>query len=281
MIPVFLDTLRRMRGQMIGWGIGLALFTAMVIPFHTTMEQQAKQIEAMMRSMPPALLTAFDVSADSYATPLGFLNSKLFSSLPLVFGIFAVLAGSALLAQDEEKGRLDLLMAHPVSRTTMFWGRVAAALVTLLGIALIGWLAAVVTGQGSKFPATALDFLWPYLSLALTLAPVMMLGLLLSMILPSRKMAGGVAGLALVASYFLSAFSKVDDRLLPFARLLPLHYYQSGHAMTDGLNPTYTLGLLVATVLLGLAAWWLFQRRDLRVAGEGGWQGLRPRTATR
>ena len=32
------------------------------------------------------------------------------------------------------------------------------------------------------------------------------------------------------------------------------------------------LGLLVASALLALFAWWRFERRDIRVVGEGSWQ---------
>jgi hypothetical protein len=31
------------------------------------------------------------------------------------------------------------------------------------------------------------------------------------------------------------------------------------------------LGLLLASLLLALLAWWRFQRREIRVGGEGGW----------
>ena len=46
-----------------------------------------------------------------------------FSMLPVIIGIFAVIAGSGLIVSDEEHGRLDLIIAHPVGRTPFFWGR--------------------------------------------------------------------------------------------------------------------------------------------------------------
>jgi len=38
------------------------------------------------------------------------------------------------------------------------------------------------------------------------------------------------------------------------------------------LNSQWFLGLLGVAALFTLVAWWRFQRRDIRVAGEGGWQ---------
>ncbi len=49
-----------------------------------------------------------------------------FSLLPVIVGIFALIAGSGLIASDEESGRLDLILAHPPSRTALFWGRLLA-----------------------------------------------------------------------------------------------------------------------------------------------------------
>jgi ABC-2 type transport system permease protein len=38
------------------------------------------------------------------------------------------------------------------------------------------------------------------------------------------------------------------------------------------LNVEWLLGLLGVAALFTLLAWWRFERRDIRVGGEGGWQ---------
>ena len=40
----------------------------------------------------------------------------------------------------------------------------------------------------------------------------------------------------------------------------------------NGLNLTWFLGLLAVSAMLAWVAWWRFQQRDIRVAGEGGWR---------
>ena len=45
----------------------------------------------------------------------------------------------ALLAGDEEKGILDFLMAQPISRAQMFWGRLLAFFICLAVIIGFGW----------------------------------------------------------------------------------------------------------------------------------------------
>ena len=63
----------------------------------------------------PAELMAFFPSISEFATPIGYLDTYLFSYMPLIIGIFSIGVGAGLLVSDEEKGILDLVLAHPVS----------------------------------------------------------------------------------------------------------------------------------------------------------------------
>lgn len=45
-----------------------------------------------------------------------------FNYMTVIIGIFAVGAAAGLLAGDEERGTLDLILAHPVSRSSFSGG---------------------------------------------------------------------------------------------------------------------------------------------------------------
>jgi ABC-2 type transport system permease protein len=78
-------------------------------------------------------------------------------------------------------------------------------------------------------------------------------------------------GLLLVASFFVTSLARIDESLEGVARLSPLNYYQSGQAIL-GLNGEWIVGLLVASAVFVLLAGWRFERRDIRVGGEGSWR---------
>jgi len=80
-----------------------------------------------------------------------------------------------------------------------------------------------------------------------------------------------VAGGVTVASYFLSSMATLNESLAAVARFLPYHYYQGGEAL-GGLDWIPLLGVLAASGALLVLAWWRFERRDIRVAGEGSWR---------
>jgi ABC-2 type transport system permease protein len=262
-------TLNRFRGQVLGWGLTLAALGLFLIPFYDVFMKQKEQMQQLLNSYPKEIMAFFGDMANFFQ-PAGYLD-VYFSYLPIIVGIFAVLAGSGLLAGDEESGRLDLVLAYPVSRSGLFLGRLAAFVLASVGIMVCGWLGFVVLLGSTSLGITWGQMALPFFSLLAQVLIYGALALLLSMLLPSRRLAATTAGGVMVASYFLSGLSRLNSDLKVVAQLLPHDYYQGGRAV-DGLNLTWFFAVLAVSAALALLAWWLFLRRDIRVSGEGSWR---------
>ncbi|MGD8626570.1 MAG: ABC transporter permease subunit [Anaerolineae bacterium] len=261
--------LRRLRGQIIGWSIGLALYGLMMVSLYDSIVD-IEGFEQLIASYPPEIMAFFgDMMA--ITTPKGYLDIYYFSYMTIIVGIFAVAAAAGLIAGDEERGTLDLILAHPISRTALFWGRLLAYAVALILVLGVGWLSWVIPAGGTTMDLTWLEFLRPFLPLLGELLLFGCLALLLSMILPSARAAGMVSGGLLVANYLLTGLANINDDLQAIVDYTPLHYYQGGAAISE-LNLGWLAGLLAAAAILALLAWWRFQQRDIRVGGEGGWR---------
>jgi ABC-2 type transport system permease protein len=271
MLTTFRYTIRWMRGQILAWGLGIAILGLILVSFYDIFLTQQGDLLEMVKNYPPEILAFFGGDATYIATPEGYLTMYGFSMLPVIIGIFAVLAGSGLLAKDEEGGQLDLIVCHPVSRTGLFVGRLAAFAGATVAISLLGWLGFAVLLGTSSLEVSWGQMALPFVALLAQALIYGTLALLLSMITPSRRMAAAGAGLVLVTSYFLSSLAGVAPRLASISRLLPYDYYQGGEAI-NGLDLAAFLGLMAASAVLSLLAWWRFERRDIRVAGEGGWR---------
>jgi len=266
---LFRHSVNRFRGQILGWGTTLGILSAYLLSFYDTLVAQRAQLEQLLASYPPELM-AFFGDIGSMFTPQGYLTLEFFSYMPLILGVFAILAGSGLLAGDEESGVLDLLLAHPVRRSTMFLARLLSLLGAKTAILGLTWLGFVI---GLNW--TALELSWgelalPFVSLAAVLLVFAAFSILMSLLLPSRRMAAMAGGIAVVGSFFLTSLSRVDENLEAAARFSPLNYYQSGDAIL-GLNWEWLAGLGGVSLLMLLLAWWRFERRDIRVGGEGSW----------
>jgi ABC-2 type transport system permease protein len=267
----FWHELMNNRGKVLGWGLTLALLAGYLVSFYTTIADQQAELQKLIESYPPALMAFFGGTFDLF-TPAGFLHIEFFSYMPIVLGIFALLAGSGLFAGDEEKGTLNLILSYPISRTRLFWGRLLAMVgVTLiiLGVIWVGFGIGV-----SMTPEIGFgwgDLLLPMLSMLSVLLLFETLSVALSMVLPSRGLAAMVSGVLLVASFFITSLAQIDPDLEVLADISPLTYYQGSRAL-EGFNGTWFAALMIASLVFALLAWWRMERKDIRVAGEGGWR---------
>ncbi|MEK7276754.1 MAG: ABC transporter permease subunit [Chloroflexota bacterium] len=223
-----------------------------------------------MASYPPELMAFFGDTTVMF-TPEGYLGFEYFSLMPVILGIYVILAGSGLLVGDEESGTLDLVLAHPLSRTELFLGKLLGFITATVSILALAWLGLVIGRNFSIIELTAGQLALPFFSLSAVLFLFGALALMLSMLLPSRRFTASFAGLLLVACYFVTSLARVDERLTDLARFSPLNYYQSNDAMSN-MNYAWVAGLAAIAALFAAIAWWRFERRDIRVSGEGGWR---------
>ena len=272
MITVFKHTLSKSRGAILGWGLTLVIIAMIFVPFYDSIAENAAQFEQMLELYPKELMAFFTGGETfNFTTPEGFLSVEYFSFMPLVIGVFAILAGSGLLAADEERGVLDLVAAQPVSRTALFWGRLLSLVVSLFVILVLGYAGVMIGTTYSLMDLDAVETIIPFASLFAYLLFFTGFSLLLSMLLPSRSSASMVAGIMLVASFLLAGLTQINDTLSAIEPFLPNIYYQ-GNGWLDGFKWDWFFFLAGFGLLFILLAWWAFLRRDIRVGGEGSFK---------
>lgn len=269
MLAEFKHTIRRFRGQAIGWSIGVAFYGLLLGSFYdsvTTMEG----LDELMKGYPQEMLAFFD-NISAINTPWGYLDTEYFTLMNMIIGIFAIGACVNLIVGDEEKGLLDLVLAHPISRSRLYWGRLLAFFTMIAAILLIAWLSLVIPSSAFGFDLTPIEFLRPFLSLFANTLLFSALALLLSFILPSTRFAGMLSGALMVLNFLMIGLSRINLDLEPFMKYTPMYYYQGGDAI-KGLEWGWIFGLLTTALLFALMAWFPFLKRDIRVSGEHSWQ---------
>ena len=265
-------SLKRSFSIILGWGIPLMLLGIITIPFYDLVAENEKQLRPVLDTLKP-LLKSF-VGGDEAAqvfTPEGFIALRYFAFLPVVMGIFGSVYGSGLLAADEERGVLDFLMAHPISRSQIFWGRLLSFLVSLILILGFGWFGlwlGVLKAESMNF--SPLKLWLPYLSVFAVTWLFACLSFALSMVMPSRSAAAMISGIIVLAGYIITNLSKAIKGLESWALFSPITYFQSNAMMGLKLNPLTVL--FVSSVIFVAFAWKGFVNRDIRVAGDGGWK---------
>jgi ABC-2 type transport system permease protein len=256
-LNVFFKTLRDLRWQVLGYGIGLALMAALVVSVYPSYKDQLADFEV------PEALQGLTGDVD-YSSPEGFLSAEFVSWVPIIMLIFAIMAGTSALAGEEANGTLDLLLSQPISRRRLAFEKMAGILVTTAAITLIacfGWLASV--------PFVDIDIaLFDLFVATLNLVPVTLtfafLAMFLGAAMPDRRSATALVTALAVASYFVNYLAQIVDALKPLAWASPFHYYDID-VLVAGLDGWRTLTLLLLALVFALGTLTSFERRDIGV----------------
>ncbi|MBI3745154.1 MAG: hypothetical protein HY264_01245 [Chloroflexi bacterium] len=202
----------------------------------------------------------------------GFVSWRIFNFVPVMLGIWSLVALSGTLAGELARGSLDPVASTPVARRRLAIEKVGAFLAALaLAVAILEvatWAGvnalAQLPGDGVSGPAVAAQGAWVFLTV---LAP----GALAFAVAPVLGRSGSLAVGATVL--FLSFVVQAYANIVPaFESLKPFSYLQltAGHRPLAGrwdwpameLLAVIVLGLLVAGVAV-------FERRDLLAPSPG------------
>jgi ABC-2 type transport system permease protein len=255
-------TLRDQRRALIGWGIGVAATAAMYVSFFPTIKKSAAQLDKYMQSLPDAIKQV--IGENGITTPAGYLRSEIFSILgPVLFLVFAIGAGSRVIAGEEEAGTLDLLLSTPLRRRRVLSDKSVSILLTTLGLAvvlfatisLLGPLAGLHIALGRVGAACLMILL-----LGLSFGSI---ALAVGCVTGRKSLAIGITSGFAVFAFIINALAPAVDVLKPLRVVSPFRWYFDPDPLLTGIHPlNVAVFLAVIAVSLVVAFVW-FDRRDL------------------
>jgi ABC-2 type transport system permease protein len=273
MLNLLLHELRVRRGAIIGWGLGLIVFTLIYLPVYPSMQEQLQSFDIENIAIYQAM------GIGSMNTLEGYASSTIVQFIPILLSIYALISGTATLAGEEDSGTLELMVAMPLARWQIVTIKAIAMIIATLLIALMAALGAVgvflaIEGQ-IETTMTAMDLFWAVMSgwpLALAL---MMISFFLGAYLPSRRIASVVATLVFIVSYFGNSVANLTEQLEPLRPIFLFSYLNvSPQIFTEGVNWGDIAALLAVSVVFFVLALLSFQRRNITV-GAWPWQRAR------
>lgn len=270
MLAEYLNTLRRLRGPIIGWSIGLLLYDVMMSSFWSSMSDIGDEFSAMLENYPQEII-AFFPSISEFTSPVGYMETYYSAFMVVIVPFFAITTCAKLLVGDEEDGILDLVISYPISRAKLFWGRFLAFLTGTVLVLLAAWLGWVIPAESSGIPLSTTDFLLVQLPIFAVMLLFGSVVLLLSLWLPSARFASGLTSAILIANFLLVGMSNINQDLVRIYEKTPL-YFNQGAYIIESVEWGWLGGMVGASLVIFLLAWWVFSRRDIRVGGEAGWQ---------
>jgi len=232
-----------------------------------------QQFVDALTALPPALRGLLG-DPINLLTMGGFLSWRVGNTLPVLLGLWPIIALSGTLAGEAAKGSLDLLAATPQGRRTIavekLAGHVTAVAIAMLMLATSLWVIGTYLGS---LPGDAISFgaalgqalLYGLMMLAVggvTFAAAPFLG-------RTRAMAFGF--IVLFASYLIYAYASLSP-LIAALKPLSIYVWTAGHRPIAGVSDWGSVALLaVVDIVLFVIGVVAFTRRDLGSTANVGW----------
>jgi ABC-2 type transport system permease protein len=252
------------RRAMVWWALGIAAYIGLIVAFWPSI-RDSPDLQKSVEDLPESLKAFFggEESFD-FSTAAGFLQSRVYSLiLPLLLGIFAIGFAAGTLAGEEERGQVDLVLSHPVSRSRVVLEKALAVAAGLVALGLASWLAVLALGEIVDLGVSAGRLLAASTG-AVLLSLFNCAAALLAGAVSGRRgtaIAGGAVVFA--AGYLLSVLAELSSSLSFTEDISPYHHGVGVDPVRNGWPPgSFALLVALAGVATVLAVW-AFGRRDV------------------
>lgn len=254
---------RRQLRSTVVWALSVAAYCLAVAALWPSIRNAG--LQQLTKGLPEGWRQAFGVT--DLGTAPGYLSAELFSFvLPLLLIVAAILTASALTAADEDSGRMEMVLALPVSRTRVFLQRCLTGLGEMSVITALSVLG-IVAAAGP---------LGLGVSTGLLLAAGVVAGMLAlfhgALVVGAaglgadRRLATGIAAAVAVVGYLADLVAKLVPSLSPLEYFSPWYWLASDRVLTAGPDTRTLLvagGVILLVVAVGAAG---NVRRDVRSA---------------
>lgn len=264
MASVFVKGLRDRRRALAWWALGMIGTALLLASFFPTIQATGEDLNTYIENLPEAVRALVLAGGGDFTSGPGYLNSELFSfMLPVLVLVFSVGVGAGLLAGEEREGRLELLVASPVTRRRLVLEKLAAVMVGMLGLGVVLWAALAAGAEIWEIPVGHANLVAAVFSGVLLGWVFGALALAVGAASGRRGMAIGIPAAVGVATYFLNGLAPLSDVLEFWRPISPFYYYNAAQPIRNGLDIGHVAVLLGLTLILSVWAVLAFERRDL------------------
>lgn len=249
------------RRSLLGWTVAIVVVGSGYAAFWPTLDDP--EVAELLDSYPSALLEAINYT--NITTPEGYLSATVYGLVVAVLiAVFAIAAGTRIIAGDEEAGTLDLTLTQPVSRVSVALQRFAA-LVTAVAVMLLLFLLVmlVIAGPASFDTIPVTRFLAMHLHLGAFAVLFAALAFGIGAATGARSLAWGLSGAVAVLAYAASGIIPQAEGLEWVRDYSAFAWLNGSLPLANGVDAGH-VGLMIgfSALFVGLGTS-VFARRDV------------------
>ena len=260
----YLKSLLDLRRTVVWWALGLFLYAFVIVLIYPSF-QDIPELNDILGNE-DSLFRALTGNVEDFASPEGFLTAEMLSfTFPLLFIVFNLWLGTSWLVGEERRGSLEVLLSHPVRRSTMLLQKFAAMVSGTAALAVVVFVGTLAGIAVVDIDISLLNVMQAYIGLTLLGVTFGALALFVGAWTGKPGATVGVGGAVGIFGYVANTFGPILEGLEWVRYLSPIYYFIGGDPMVNGLNLAHSGVLIGACVVLVAAACYLFERRDLAV----------------
>lgn len=256
---IFLKTLFEKRWMLLWWTLSSFLLTMFIVIFFPTLKDS---FGAALKNVPESMQSLIGNASD-YQTLGPYLNIQVFQQMIYLPVILGVILCTGLIGGEENEGTLQTLLTYPVSRTKIYFQKLAASAV-IVGIVtfaffLASWLGAILINEPLDLWRTLqATFMAWVLSMLISI-----IGFAISAVSGKRAIAGSIAGAYFFVMYIITSLVESVKDLKYIDYLSPLHYFNHPSPLKAAFDFGDMFVLLAASVVFIILGYVVFVRRDV------------------
>jgi ABC-2 type transport system permease protein len=262
---IFFRELKANLKSLIIWSVIIALLIIVGTAKFSAFAGDPESLK-ILDAMPAAVLDAMNMRAFNLTTITGFYGI-MFVYYALMGAMAAAMWGSDIISKEERDKTVEFSLVLPVSRSRVITAKALAALVNCIVFVLITWGMSVVSVQTYNPDAEFYSLLrLEMVAMLLIEAIFLAMGLLLGCAMKRYKTSGSTAVAIILATYFISVISGMQEKLDFLKYFTPFKYFDAAvffrSGKLDGMYLMLSAGIIVVCVA---AAYVTYNKRDLYI----------------
>ena len=263
---LFLRELRSNAVSLLIWTSVITALTALTMSFYGVFPENNEKILAMISIIPEGTLQFKGISdVDDLFSVLGFYSANNVIYMLVLGSIYSIVLASGILLREEYNKTAEFLLAWPLSRSDIFFSKVAAAFPNVLIINIVTAVVGYITLEIVKREPYSTDafIIMSVYTMLLNLF-FASLGLLMSTLVKrARPITTLSIGLVLIL-YFIFTISNITEGLSFIGYVTPYKFVGM-----DTLGPDYRLEFISVlyfcglSLLLTFSAFRLYRRKEI------------------
>lgn len=262
---IILRELKARRKSIFFWSIAMFLMVAAGMNKFSGFEKSGQGAE-VFKAFPKGLAAAFGLGRVDLDSAIGWF-AMLFMYLIVLSAIHASLLGAGILAEEEQDKTAEFLYSKPISRGTVITRKLLAALTLVFILNIVTLVSSITLVEAFNKGASANKKIFlMMIGMFVVQIIFMVIGTTAAAIARKPKYAAPAASGIMFATFFLSLWLDITEKLPNLKYLTPFKYFDAkAIAKKAGLDPVF---IAISLFIIGgmvVATYVLFEKRDLRI----------------